>query len=198
MAWAPPYVTNEAFADYARIGDLDDDAQITLAVEGASRVIDQHCNRQFGVVDAVEERTYTACADYKTGRWSVEVDDFMTATGLVVEVDSGTVTTFTTSPVNAAQKARPWTRIVFTADSEFRPSASAPDVAVTALWGWAAVPTTIEQATMLQASRMFTRRNAPFGVAGSPETGSEVRLLAKVDPDVAVALSPFVRWWGAA
>jgi len=43
-------------------------------------------------------------------------------------------------------------------------------------------------ATVLQANRLLKRRHAPFGVAGSPELGSELRLLARVDPDVAVSL----------
>jgi len=55
------------------------------------------------------------------------------------------------------------------------------------------VPTTVKQATLLQASRVFARREAPFGVAGSPDMGSELRLLEKVDPDVAVMLVPYVR-----
>ena len=68
---------------------------------------------------------------------------------------------------------------------------------VTARWGWAAVPSTIKQATLLQASRLLARRDAPFGIAGSPDVGSEIRLLARVDPDVAVAVAPYRRWWGA-
>jgi hypothetical protein len=59
------------------------------------------------------------------------------------------------------------------------------------------VPSAVKQACLIQASRFFTRRYAPFGVAGSPESGSEMRLLAKVDPDVAVILGPYVTWWGA-
>jgi hypothetical protein len=51
---------------------------------------------------------------------------------------------------------------------------------------------------LLQASRLDFRRVAPAGVAGSPETGSEVRLLARVDPDVAVSLKDYIRWWAAA
>jgi hypothetical protein len=50
------------------------------------------------------------------------------------------------------------------------------------------VPPTIKLATQLQASRWLKRRDAPFGIAGSPELGSELRLLAKLDPDVEVLL----------
>jgi hypothetical protein len=60
-----------------------------------------------------------------------------------------------------------------------------------------AIPDAVKAACLIQASRFFTRRYAPFGVAGSPDSGSEIRLLAKVDADVAVILGPFITWWGA-
>lgn len=195
MAWAPDYVTVGELGDYlvsGGIGDTQDDAQLALAVTAASRSIDHHTNRQFGVVAAVEERLYVARPGSSSGTRAVDVDDFMTATGLVVEIDGTAVTTFTQEPRNAAQKGRPWTRLVFDSDSEVLPD-SGDEVTVTALWGWTAVPDTVKQATLLQASRMFTRRNAPFGVAGSPDAGSEMRLLAKVDPDVVVALRGYGR-----
>ena len=51
------------------------------------------------------------------------------------------------------------------------------------------VPASVKLATEMQASRWAKRRDAPFGVAGSPELGSELRLLPKLDPDVEVLLS---------
>jgi hypothetical protein len=75
------------------------------AISAASRAIDHHTNRQFGVVAAAEQRTYRARADYELGQWTVDIDDYQTATGLAVEVvDAGTVTTFAKEPFNAAQK----------------------------------------------------------------------------------------------
>lgn len=59
------------------------------------------------------------------------------------------------------------------------------------------IPSAVKQACLIQASRFVTRRYAPFGVAGSPDSGSEIRLLAKVDVDVAVILGPYISWWGA-
>jgi hypothetical protein len=44
----------------------------------------------------------------------------------------------------------------------------------------------------MQASRLLSRRDAPFGIAGSPEMGSEMRLLAKLDPDVDLLVQPYV------
>lgn len=188
MAWAPDYVTSTDLAGYLRIDDLDDDVEAALAITAASRAVDETTNRQFGLIDAPEARIYTARPDYDRGFWVVDVDDLQTVTGLVVTVDGETLTTYVKEPVNAASKARPWTRLAFTADSELTPSGDRHEISVTARWGWTSVPVPVQQATLLQASRLFKRRDAPFGVAGSPEMGSELRLLAKVDPDVAVTL----------
>jgi hypothetical protein len=126
----------------------------------------------------------------------------MTQTGLVIEIEttSGAVaiTAESLQPVNSAKVGRPWTSLVLDEESITQPTGEADEMTVTALWGWSAVPSAIKQATLLQTNRLFVRRNAPFGVAGSPEMGSELRLLEKVDADVAVVLGPYVRWWSAA
>lgn len=193
MAWAPDYVTLDEMRDLARIDDLEDDAVMALAIATASRAIDDHTNRQFGLVAGPEARSYMARPDYVGGWWVVDIDDLQTTTGLAVEVDGATVSEHRLEPVNAAAEGRPWTRLAFTDDSEAYPSCHPHRVDVTARWGWTAVPDTVKQATLLQASRLTKRRDAPFGVAGSPEIGSELRLLAKVDPDVAVSLRGYLR-----
>jgi hypothetical protein len=42
------------------------------------------------------------------------------------------------------------------------------------------------------------RRDSPYGVAGTGGDGNPLRLMAKVDPDVEVALRPYRRTWGVA
>jgi len=195
MAWAPNYVTAEEMRDYVDIGDLDDDAQIGLAIATGSRDIDELTNRQFGKVDDPVERLYAAWPDYERCLWVVTIDDLQTTTGLVVEVDGTTVTSagYRLEPVNAAADGRPWTRLVFLATAEATPTGVGAEVSMTAPWGWTAIPEPVKLATSLQANRFLKRRQAPFGVAGSPEMGSEMRLLAKYDPDVVVAMSGYHR-----
>jgi hypothetical protein len=193
MAWQPDYVTSAELKSYTDIDDTDDDVQITIAVATASRAIDEHCNRQFGVVAAAEERVYTAQARTDRGRWVIAVDDFMSVTSLAVEVDGDALTAYTKEPRNAAAEGRPWTRLVVDEDSAVLPTGTEYEIAVTALWGWSAVPTPVKQAALLQAQRFLVRRKSPFGVAGSPELGNELRLLARLDPDVAVSLRSYVR-----
>jgi hypothetical protein len=204
--WAPDYADTSELASLVRVGDVIDDAQLALALSTASRSIDHACGRQFGLLGAVEARYYSARWDPPRCRWVVPIDDLMTATGLVVAVDTlddltyaGTVDNayVQKGPINAAAKGRPWTELVVHRTSSVQPTWTENAVKVTARWGWSSVPTTIKQAALLQASRVLARRDSPFGVAGSPEIGSELRLLARLDPDVAVAVAPYRRWWGA-
>ncbi|MEU5721575.1 hypothetical protein ABZ783_07110 [Micromonospora sp. NPDC047738] len=189
MAWAPAYVSAEDLKSFVRVADAVDDPQVALAVEAASRAVDSQCRRQFGKVDAPAARRYTA--QLECGRWVVDIDDLMSTTGLAVTVPGGTVTGYDPEPVNAAADGRPWTRLVISGSR--LPTGAANEVTVTAAWGWTAVPEAVKQATLLQASRFLARRDSPYGIAGSPDAGSEVRLLARVDPDVAVILGPYVR-----
>lgn len=188
MAWAPDYVTSTDLKAYLRIGSTADDAQVAFAITAASRAVDKHCNRQFGLVAAPEARTYTARWSSTRCRYVVDVDDVMTITGLVITGDAA-ITDYTLRPSNAGLKGKPWTRVVLNAGG----NCSEDGITVTAKFGWTTVPVTVQEATLLQASRFFKRKDAPFGVAGSPELGSELRLLAKVDPDVAVALGDYRR-----
>lgn len=198
MAWEPDYASSADLKAYLRISDTVDDAQIALAVTAASRSVDQHCGRQFGVVAAAEERKYTARWDRRRARWLVDIDDLMSTTDLAITCTAGTITDYTLEPVNAEPLGRPWTSLVVNSTSTITPTSLVNDMAITALWGWTAVPTPVKQATLLQASRFFARRDSPYGIAGSPDTGSELRLLARVDPDVSVALTPYRRKWAVA
>lgn len=203
MAWAPDYVTSAELKAYLRISDTDDDAQIALAITAASRAVDTHAGRQFGSVSPAEQRFYTSRWDRRICRWVVDVDDLMTTTNFAaITVDSegvtvGTIDDYVLEPRNAAAKGRAWTQVLVRPNSAYKPTGARDEVAVTALWGWTAVPAAVKQATLLQASRIFARRQSPYGIAGSPDDGSEMRLLARVDPDVAVTLNPYKRWWAA-
>jgi hypothetical protein len=196
MAWAPNYATVEELTTFRRVGDDLDDVQAGLAISAASRAVDRATKRQFGIVDVLEARYYTAQYDAARGRWVANIDDLMTTTGMAVAFDTdddlvfGTmITTYRKLPANAAAENRPWTELVFASGVTDLENG----VKVTAMWGWTTVPDPIKQATLLQANRLLSRRDSPYGIAGSPTQGSELRLLAKVDPDVEVALQDYKR-----
>ena len=207
MSWAPSYASTDELREFVRIDDAADDTVIEVALAGASRSIDYACDprpgryRQFGRTDAPEDRYYTvSLRGYGLpvrGHWVAEVDDVAGVAGLVVACDLGgtgsytPVTGTTLLPRNATALGEPFTVVLFAYSSLPTPPRVAEAVKVTASWGWPAVPVPIHQACLMQASRLLSRRDAPFGVAGSPETGSEMRLLAKLDPDVEILVKPY-------
>lgn len=200
MALHPAYVTADEAAAFVGIDDDDDDTELDRAILAASRAIDRHCKRQFGKVDTAEERFYTPRWSTRRCRWVVTVDDFQSTTSLAVNLDlddNGTfddaVTGYRKLPLNAQGEGFPWTELVLPESANSSLCGDEGEVSVTALYGWIAVPEAVKEAALLQANRLFKRSKAPFGVAGSPEAGSEVRLLAKVDPDVAVTLAYYRR-----
>ena len=204
MAWQPDYITSAQMKSFTRINDDIDDVQIAAAITASSRAIDRATNRQFGLVASAEQRFYSGRWDRQRCRWIVEFDDLMTTTGFAaITVDSegvtvGTIDDYVMEPRNAAAKSRPWTQMVIRPNSAFKPTGKTDEVALTARWGWTTVPVPVEQAAYLQSSRFLSRRDSPYGIAGSPDQGSELRLLARVDPDVDVSLGDYRRWWAAA
>jgi len=203
VTWAPPYADAADLRAYMRVAAVDDmDAADVLedttvyspAIEAASRVIDNSAGRQFGSSDpdtpAVEDRDYVAWYSPHADAWYIDIDDLMDDTDLVVMADTTDITAdVTLLPLNNAAKGRPWTLM------EIPSAYSAITITVSAHWGWSAIPDTIVTATLLQASRFVKRRDAPFGVAGSPDMGNELRLLAKIDPDVEVLIRSYRRYW---
>lgn len=193
MTWAPDYLTLSELKGWLRIDDTVDDAELAVAITAASRAVDRCCGRQFGQVAVVEERFYVAAWDRRCSEWYVELDDLADDAGLTVVDDAGaTFTDYTLEPRNAVAKGKVWTRVALGSGT---PTGA---LSVTAQWGWPSVPDTVKLATRLQASRFMARRDSPFGIAGSPDQGSELRLLARVDPDVELMLSDYRRRWYAA
>lgn len=200
MAWAPDYVDIEVLADYCQTTVDKDEADLSVALSGASRAVDRHTGRQFGIAAAPEPRWYTAEFDDEEGRWVIPVDDLMDTAGVLVAADRAGDNTYTDVidqfvfwPPNNLAKGKPYERLMVLPTSTSQPTARRYGVRVTARPGWLAIPKPVQLGTKLQASRFFARRDAPFGIAGSPEAGSELRLLAKVDPDLAVGLADFRR-----
>jgi hypothetical protein len=195
VAWKPDYVSATDVAGYLRVDDAVDNAQFGIWATAASRAIDKRCNRQFGQLAAPAARTYrrTPYYDPTIGLWLLEIDDVQDATGLLVNGVAYASSGATLLPDNAPADGVPWTRLGMTT----WPIASYPggpqSNIITARWGWAAVPSQVTAAAYLQCARWNARRDSPYGIAGSPEQGSQMRLLARLDPDVATTLAGLSR-----
>ena len=65
------------------------------------------------------------------------------------------------------------------------------NIKVQAKFGWAAIPEAISQATLIQATRLFKRKDTPFNVFGSEATGQE--LFSKMDPDAKELIKGYIK-----
>jgi hypothetical protein len=209
VSWAPAYCTADDVANWIGDDAEANAAEFLLSIESASRAIDQKTNRQFGQVAAPEARYYTAKYHRDLCRWVIDTDDLMTITGLVVAVDddgdgtySDVITAYDLTPINAAPIGRPWTRVEVKNNSAITPRGRHNGVKVTARYGWSAVPEAIQLGTMIQAARLFARRDASVGALSSKQVDDVQYQWQGVpdglDADVAVSVAPYVKWWAAA
>ncbi|MFF7521245.1 head-tail connector protein [Streptomyces pseudovenezuelae] len=192
---ANEYVTLEELKGQLGIeaDDTSRDALLNRARGSASRSIDKTCGRRFWLDETAVQRVFNP-----RGRIVREddgdlflVDDIGNATGLVVETGSGAswsaVTGYETSPDNALADGKPITGLL-------RPLATwgiaTTRLRVTAQFGWPAVPDDIVEAAMIQASRLYKRKDSPEGIIGSAEWG--VRNLSRRDPDVWALIEPYI------
>ncbi len=187
MPWAPDYVDDAELADFVRTETGD--AYIPGYGTAASRAIDEACNRQFGKAAAPATLTYDAgaAAQLNNGRWLILVDDFQDLTGLVVSLAGTTVAAgvdgYQWWERNATLWGVPYIGLTF------RDRPPCGDLTVTGTPGWNAVPAPVPAAVRLQVNRWHIRRESPYGTAGAPSEGSEVRLSARLDPDVRAILA---------
>ena len=194
MALTNAYCTLSDLKTSLAIEDIQDDTALEAAILTASRMIDDYTGRFFykdGTTAAPVVRYYTA-QDWYT----CNVDDFVSLTQIATDDNFDQLYTtiwqaddYMVEPVNNPRRGWPLTRLL-AIDSYIFPYNLPQSVKVTAVWGWAAVPAEISMAAKLQASRLFVRRQSPFGVAGTPEIGT-IRLTSRLDPDVEALIRPF-------
>jgi hypothetical protein len=176
------------------ITDSVDDTPLEAAITATSRMIDDYTGRFFyrnGTTQSPVARYYTPLDP-----WTMNMDDSVSITEVATDDNFNQTwdTVWGTSdymlePVNNPQRGWPVNRILAIGRYVW-PYYLPQSCRITGVWGWNAVPAEINMATLIQAARLFTRRQSPFGIAGSPDLGT-VRLTAKLDADVEALLRPF-------
>lgn len=180
--------------------DTSYDVLLNKALSAASRGIDAKCGapaRRFWLDAVASARTFNPrgrTASTADGELFL-VDDIGAEAGLVVEVGSGSTWIaivagdYETVPDNAMVNGRAIEGMLrvggcWAADPRQR-------LRVTARWGWPAVPDVVVEATRIQASRLFKRKDSPEGILGSADWGG-VANLARVDPDVQALIAHLI------
>lgn len=197
MPLGDPYATLSELKNYMAVDNMTHDQILEDALASVSREIEDHTHRQFNQAGSATERRY-----HPEHGCLVQVDDFHTKTGLVVETDDDDDGTFETiwsdsefqleplDGVVGGVDGWPW-HVIRAVGSRTFPSGQRPTVRVTAEWGWAAVPAPVHQACLILASETTKLKDAPFGVAGFGDFGA-VRV--KQNPMAAKKLHPYARY----
>ncbi|HEY7821632.1 MAG TPA: phage head-tail connector protein [Acidimicrobiia bacterium] len=181
-----------------RITDSVDDTQLNIALTSASRWVDGWCDRTFAAAGtAITYRDFVPVDTFGI----VHIDDCVQVTEVRIDDDLDQTYAKTlraidwaAEPVNATTYGLtlPFTRLRSYEDGYWPVWRGQPTVRVYARYGWPAVPEPVKQATILQASRLFTRLDSPLGVAGMGDMGV-MRVSRFVDPDVEQLLLPYRR-----
>ncbi len=182
MAITNGYTTLAAFQAYANMSTLTAGETTTIekCIESASRSIDRITNRRFYADSVAQQRFYRPIDWYR-----LDVDDISTTTDIEVAFDqtgNGNYTqilTFNTDyvldPMNAPQKAIPYTRVVMVGSTTLpAPYSWRPAVRVTAKYGWynGVAPDDIIEATLILSADLFKRASSVGGVLGLSELGA--------------------------
>lgn len=192
MAITHGYSTLAQVKAALRITDSVDDSLLEMAVESASRAIDQYTNRIF--YNAGTAVRYYAPVD----SLNVQIDDLISLTTLETMDDDEQVYDQTWAagdyqlePLNgyADGLILPYNHIRAIGDFTFLTLGGEATVKVTGTWGFAATPIQVTQATVIQASRIYKRLDSPLGII-SGELGS-MRVGSRLDPDVAQLVDSF-------
>ena len=175
--------------------DTVDDALLEMAIESGSRAIDGYANRSF-FSSGTAVRVFTPNDSFVT-----EIDDLISLTTLKTMTDDDSTfdttwaaTDYQLEPLNgrADGLTSPYTSIRAVGDYLFSQFEQEATVQVTGVWGWAATPIAVTQATVIQASRIYKRLDSPLGVAGFGDIGI-MRVSSRLDPDVAQLVDPLRR-----
>lgn len=199
-----PIITTTELKDHLGIGDTIDDSTLATAVSSACEMIASWCGN--GGFDKTASGSETARVFIPESPYLCIVDDFWSTTNLVVKTDDNddgtyettwTITTdFVLEPFNGRRGGQTWPyfRVVACGDRTFPQLVSGrAAVQVTAAWGWSSYPSSVKQAALVQAARLWKRKDSPEGVVGGFDQFGAVRVGTRVDPDVEQLLGPYRR-----
>lgn len=181
-------------------GDLDtaDDVGLQGVLDATDLQIARVCGRRFGLETAATKTYYPKSAT------EVDVIDLVSVTSLTSDAHGDR--TFSTSFAPSEYELLPYSdpmgtpsvrfqlvRTWSTSSKSFTPGQL---VKIVGNFGYVEAdgeaPADIKQAELIQAARLWKRRETPLGVLGSTDLGVYSRISA-VDPDVQALLAPYSR-----
>lgn len=194
MAITNGYCTLAQLQARLNIEDTIDDTVLEQVITAVSRLIDAYCGRRFYA--ATETRYYSP----KHADWC-PVDDLLAVTTLSTD-DAGNRTWSTTwaatdydlVPPNAVVDGGPYTAVETAPGGRYSLPSITRGLKIAGSFGYSATtPAVVREAALLQATRVFKRRDAPFGIMGSFDLG-QLQTIQRIDPDVAMMLQGVIRY----
>lgn len=165
------------------------DANLEDMIEAASRQIDGWCGRSF----FTETATRTLTASFPD---VLELDrDLLELTSIATDPDGSRLYAIAWSVADSELGDGPPYQLIYTAGmGSLAFPTTRRSVRVTGIWGYATeVPHAIREACLLLVGRLYKRKDAPFGIAGSADHG-QIQTLPGMDPDVKQLLMPYRRF----
>lgn len=184
MATTNGYCTLAELKASLDITDTIDDGILERAITSASRTIDRYCARNFYKVTAT--RLYSPRDSYVC-----DIDDLVSLTSLKTTDDDTQTFDLTWSasdyqlePLNGVVDGMPtpYTRIRAIGDYTFQTLDGEASVRVQGVFGFDTIPDEVSYATIIQASKLYKRKDSPLGVI-SGEYGA-MRVGVRLDPQV--------------
>lgn len=189
MAIGNGYATLAELKSRLDIHMADHDVNLEQMIESASRQIDGWTARTFYPETATRVVTADSTTELVLDR------DLITLTSIATDNDNDRV-------YETAWDATDWETVdmpphqsvYVTPNGNHTFPVGRNRVQITGTWGYAvAVPDAIREATLLQAARLFKRKDAPFGIAGTADHG-ELQTISAVDSDVKELIRPYRRF----
>lgn len=185
MAITNGYATLAQVKAALRITDNLDDSLLETAIESASRMIDGFTARTFSN-DGTATRDFAA-----TDSLNLIIDDAISVSEVkTTDEIGGTFTIFGANdfqlePLNSRSDGlySPFTSIRAVGDFLFPVVDLQALCRITGVFGFPEIPKEINQATVIQSSRLFKRLDSPLGVLGMGDLG-QIRVSRFLDPDV--------------
>lgn len=175
------YVTLAEARQWVGVSDSAEDDTLTQAVAAAQRSVDSWCGRRF---DVTTSSTRTVHARDRRRLRLPAGHDISSTSGLVVATDDnddGTAETtwtigtdFVVDPHDGVgpNGATGWPIVALDAvGTRLWPILARPSVAITATWGWAAIPDDVKHACLLVVADLWKLKDTAFGVAGYGDYG---------------------------
>jgi len=188
MTTVTRYASVEELKERIDIDSTTDDQILGRVLDAVSRLIEKphYANQRFYTTAADETRYFTALtADY----CPIPIG-LVSVTTLAIDNDDDrtygetwATSDFEYEPVNASTDNEPYGGIRIHPTGNYTFPLGINQVKVIGKFGWPALPDEIREATLLQATRLFRRKEAPFGVVGSGDFGQAI-MVKTLDPDV--------------